>query len=66
MTKKKVLEVQNVKLSILKSFPPKLSITAFGTVPTSGWKDAELIPYVYIQPPPNGIYDYDFVAEPSD
>ena len=66
MAKKKVLEVQNVKLSILESLPPKLSITALGTVPTSGWKDAELIPYVYIQPPPDGIYDYDFVAEPPD
>ncbi len=66
MTKKKVLEVQDVKLSILESLPRKLSIMAFGTVPTSGWEDAELIPYVYIQPPPDGIYDYDFVAEPPD
>ena len=66
MTKKKVLEVQDIKLSILESFPLKLSITAWGTVPTPGWKDAELIPYVYIQPPPDGIYDYDFVAEPPD
>ena len=66
MTKKKVLEVQDVKLSILESFPLQLSITALGTVPTPGWKDAELIPYVYIQPPPDGIYDYDFVAEPPD
>ncbi len=66
MTKKKVLEVQNVKLSILESLPPKLSITAFGTVPTTGWKDAELIPHVYIQPPPDGIYGYDFVASPPD
>ena len=66
MTKKKVLEVQNVKLSILESFPLQLSITALGTVPTPGWKDAELIPHVYIQPPPDGIYGYDFVAEPPD
>ena len=66
MIKKKVLEVQNVKLSILESVPLKLSITAFGTVPTSGWKNADLIPYIYIQPPPDGIYDYDFVAEPPD
>ena len=66
MTKKKVLEVENIKLSILESLPLKLGITAFGTVPTSGWKDAELIPYVYIQPPADGIYDYDFLALQPD
>lgn len=64
VTKKKILEVRKVKLSILESLPLQLNITAFGTVPTSGWEDAELIPYVYIQPPPDGIYDYDFVAQP--
>ena len=66
MTQKKVLEVENVKLSILESLPLKLSITALGTVPTPGWKDGELIPHVYIQPPPDGIYGYDFVAVPPD
>ncbi len=60
MTKKKVLEVQTVKLSVLESLPRKLVILASGTVPTPGWKDAELIPHIYIQPPPNGIYGYDF------
>ncbi|NEP02427.1 MAG: hypothetical protein F6K58_28025 [Symploca sp. SIO2E9] len=64
MAKKKILEVRNVKLSILESLPLQLSITAFGSVPTTRWEDAELIPYVYIQPPPDGIYDYDFVAKP--
>ena len=66
MTKKKVLEVQTVKLSVLESLPRKLVILASGTVPTRGWKDAELIPHTYIQPPPDGIYGYDFVAEPPD
>ncbi|AFZ31683.1 hypothetical protein Glo7428_3197 [Gloeocapsa sp. PCC 7428] len=66
MDKKKVLEVQEIKLAILESFPPQLSITAIGTVPTQGWKNAELIPYVYIQPPIDGIYEFDFVAEPPE
>lgn len=66
MAKKKVLEVQDVKLSILRIFPPQLNITAHGTVTTGGWKGAELIPYIYIQPPADGIYDYDFVAEPPE
>lgn len=63
MVKKKVLEVQDVQLSVLESFPPQLQITAVGTVPTGGWENAELIPYIHIQPPVDGVYDYDFVAE---
>lgn len=66
MAKKKVLEVKSVQLALLKSNPPMLSITTFGTVPTGGWKDPELVPYVYIQPPPDGIYDFDFVATAPD
>lgn len=66
MTSKKVLEVQQVKLAILESFPPQLSITATGIVPTQGWKNPELIPYIYIQPPLDGIYEFDFVAEPPE
>ncbi|PPS43993.1 DUF5818 domain-containing protein [Chroococcidiopsis sp. TS-821] len=64
MEAKKVLEVREIKLAILESFPPQLSITATGIVPTQGWKNAELIPYIYIQPPIDGIYEFDFVAEP--
>lgn len=28
------------------------------------FRDAQLIPYVYIMPPQDGIYDYTFVARP--
>ncbi|NMG07743.1 DUF5818 domain-containing protein [Brasilonema sp. UFV-L1] len=66
MVQNKVLEVQDVQLSIAESFPPKLNITAKGTVTTPGWKNAELIPYIYIQPPVDGIYDFDFIAEPPE
>jgi hypothetical protein len=59
-----VLEVTEVNLAILESFPPQLQITAFGTVPTTGWTNPQLIPYTYIQAPPDGIYDFDFVATP--
>lgn len=31
---------------------------------STGWTDPQLIPYIYIQPPPDGIYDFDFVAKP--
>jgi Protein of unknown function (DUF5818) len=65
MSQSKVLRVRSVEVALLeKREPPQLAITAQGTVPTPGWKAPALIPYVYIQPPPDGIYDFDFVAEP--
>jgi hypothetical protein len=40
------------------------AVTASGTVITSGWGKGELIEYVYITPPSDGYYEFDFVAEP--
>lgn len=62
-TVKKVMDVGGVTLDVLESNPPKLKIHADGKVPTGGWGKGHLIPYVYVQPPPDGIYDYDFVGE---
>jgi hypothetical protein len=62
----KVLEVNEVKLAVLESFPPKLRIAASGTVPTGGWTNPKLEPFIFIQPPPDGIYDFDFVADPPE
>ena len=39
-------------------------ITAAGTVTTTGWSDGQLEPYIYVQPPPDGIWDFVFIAEP--
>lgn len=64
MDKVKVDSVDTVELAILKSKPPKLSIGASGRVPTAGWSAPELVPFVYVQSPPDGIYDFDFVAQP--
>ncbi|PTR16290.1 hypothetical protein C8R31_102304 [Nitrosospira sp. Nsp2] len=60
----KILEITSVKLSVLESFPPKLKIDAFGTVPTGGWSNPKLIPHIHIQAPPDGIYGFDFIADP--
>jgi hypothetical protein len=60
----KIREVSEVHLAVLESFPPKLRITAAGTVPTGGWSNPALQPHIHIQPPPDGIYDFDFVADP--
>lgn len=62
----KVLEVLEVELFILESHPPKLRITASGNVRSGGWSNPRLEPFISIQPPPNGIYDFDFVADPPE
>jgi len=64
MSKAKVDSVKKVEVALLKSKPPKLSIKAEGEVPTGGWSAGELVAFVYVQPPPDGIYDFDFVAKP--
>jgi hypothetical protein len=60
----KVLEVLDVKLFVLENHPPKLRITASGNIPGEGWTNPRLEPFAFIQPPPDGIYDFDFVADP--
>jgi hypothetical protein len=57
-------EITEVRLAVLESFPPKLRITATGNVSTGGWSNPRLNPFVNIQAPPDGIYDFDFVADP--
>jgi hypothetical protein len=59
-----VYRVDSVELSILKSNPPQLQIVAHGTVRTGGYTNGTLIEIVYIQPPEDGIWEYDFVADP--
>lgn len=63
---KKILEVQEVALAPVKNKPSKLKISATGIVPSGGWKAPLLVPYVYLAPPPDGIYDFDFIAEAPD
>jgi hypothetical protein len=38
-------------------------ITASGTVLSPGWTQGSLTPHHQIQPPPDGIYEFDFTAE---
>ncbi|NJK50696.1 hypothetical protein HC931_23555 [Candidatus Gracilibacteria bacterium] len=59
-----ILAIAEVNLFVLKSFPSQLQIVASGIAPTSGWSNPQLVPYTYVQAPPDGIYDFDFVATP--
>ena len=60
----KIAEVTDVQLSVLESDPLQLNISAKGNVTSSGWTKPELVPFVYVAPPQDGIYDFDFVAAP--
>lgn len=60
----KVLEVTDLDVQVIETFPPQLHVNVFGTVPSPGWTNPQLIPFTYVQAPPDGIYDFDFVATP--
>lgn len=59
----KVRTVESVSAVFLKSHPPTFLVNAVGTVPTGGWSDGQLAPRVYITPPADGLWDFDFVAK---
>src|SRR5688572_17476960 len=43
-----------------------LHIESVGTVTSSGWTNPVLSPRIYVRPPPDGIWEFDFVAtEPT-
>ncbi len=58
-----VRDVVEVQCSLEKSSPPNLRLDVTGLVPSSGWSDVQLLRRVYVQPPPDGIWEYDLVAK---
>lgn len=61
---RRVMDVVFADIARMKADPKRVTLTALGRVPTLGWSNARLVPHVYIQPPPDGIWGYDFVADP--
>ena len=59
---KPVMRVRAASAKLIK--PHVVQVCARGVVPTAGWTNAQLRPVIYVQAPPNGIYDFDFVATP--
>ncbi len=41
-----------------------LFVHAFGNVPTSGWSGVRLMPRFYVVPPADGLWEFDFQADP--
>lgn len=64
MNKKLIYRVDEVTFLLTRRQPPQIIVTVHGTVPTSGWRNPELIPYVYLVPPADGFQDFCFVAKP--
>lgn len=64
----KVLEVSKAVITKIPVPPGRnvLVIGAAGYVSDTGWENGRLIPYVYVTPPEDGIWDFDFVAERKD
>lgn len=60
----RIYSIVSVDLSLIKTNPPGLLITAAGMVTSSGWSAPKLNPFTYVQPPADGILDCDFVATP--
>ena len=46
-----ILEVMDIHLRILESFPPQIRVTVTGAVPSRGWSHPQLLPYTYVQFP---------------
>ena len=61
--KEKIAQIDNASVTYIKKNPPQLLIKAEGHAATPNWSMPELVARVYIQPPPDGIWDYDFVAK---
>jgi hypothetical protein len=60
----KVMQVDSVSVSFIKTNPPQLKIEATGKVNSGGWTKPELKERIHIVPPIDGMYEYDFVATP--
>jgi hypothetical protein len=59
-----VLEITAIETVREAGAAPQVQSTVYGTVPSTGWVQPRLAPYTYVQAPPDGIYEFDFVAFP--
>jgi hypothetical protein len=59
----KIYSVTGVRITGLEKFPPVLFIDASGETGTTGWTNGILSPYIYVKPPADGIYEFDFIAD---
>ncbi len=58
----RVMEVDDVRVMAIETTPGLIAVHATGKVPTTGWTNPALEPFIYIAPPSDGIWDFDFAA----
>lgn len=64
MSKEHIYEVERVTITCIKRNPPKYRIDARGKTWSAGWSAPQLSAVMFIEDPPDGIYDFNFIAEP--
>ena len=60
----RVLRVNSATVTIWRSVPPSLTVSAIGQCSSSGWAAPTLAAWRYLVPPEDGIQDFDFLAVP--
>lgn len=63
---KRVPRILDVTYEWQESAPPNLVVRVKGEVPTAGWTEPYLIPRTYVNPPADGIWEYDFFLKPPE
>ncbi|MFO1108630.1 MAG: hypothetical protein U1E61_05570 [Bradyrhizobium sp.] len=62
----RIYDVQSAVITILKSDPPQIVISACGKASSTGWTNPTLGAWYYIDAPKDGVQDFDFTAtEPT-
>lgn len=62
----KVLEVTSVAAIRYGSTPRAILIAIMGNANCAGWSNFALVPWIYINPPADGIYDFDLIGTPPE
>ncbi|PHS26500.1 MAG: hypothetical protein COA85_05905 [Robiginitomaculum sp.] len=60
----KIYSVDQVDVTITRTTPQVMTINTLARVTSSGWTDAQLSQYVYLQPPTDGVQEFDIAARP--
>lgn len=60
----RIYSVDQVDLSLEEGKTKNLQVSSVGRSPTSGWSNPALVAHIYVQPPKDGVQDFDFVAVP--
>jgi hypothetical protein len=58
-----VWRVDDVHAMLQKTDPPQVLVKVRGQTTSSGWTNPEFVPFVYVNPPKDGIYEFMLTAD---